>query len=378
MKILSRATIGVVVLLLAGTGLRAQGVEQDILIAEKILETLLYEDRSSGIFIGNSINGEYVENYGVIFSFPTSKFSYIHYGDGGQNIVVTGRASTATTIVEGYPLERREKSKARNSSEEVDVDSISTAFKEKLIAVSKTFITDYGKLMGGLKDNERIMISERARANSGWINVYGSGSQSAKNSSKLAIEVKMSDIRAYDTGKISKEQLLGRIEITENDPKELLSPDLELFSSILGRLYGRDLSTSYYATGDPQYERIANMGAVYNFRVYSSIRENANYRMPTINEEKLTKRERDEKVVELYPKFLDGMKKNMVEYGRTITSLDSDEVLIFKIRLTECEDCDIPKSIDLSIKASVLKSFDARKIDLNKAVGSIKLKEYPQ
>jgi hypothetical protein len=89
-----------------------------------------------------------------------------------------------------------------------------------------------------------------------------------------------------------------------------------------------------------------------------------------VNEE-----ERKKTVMELYPKFKEDIKSVLVEYGRTISSLEENEMILLKIKTTKCEGCGIPKSLEVSVKKSVLTQFDQRKISLDEALKAVKTKE---
>ena len=74
-------------------------------------------------------------------------------------------------------------------------------------------------------------------------------------------------------------------------------------------------------------------------------------------------------------KFENDIKNFLIDYGRTIRSIPDGNELILKIRLTRCEECKIPKSIEVSVKMSVLKQYDQQKITKEKALASIVIKK---
>jgi hypothetical protein len=84
---------------------------------------------------------------------------------------------------------------------------------------------------------------------------------------------------------------------------------------------------------------------------------------------------RDKKVTELYPKFEQELKENMLEYGRTLRSLGDEEVLVFNVSLTKCKGCGIPSTVELNVKNSVVKDFGAGKIDKNTALSRFIVKK---
>jgi hypothetical protein len=84
---------------------------------------------------------------------------------------------------------------------------------------------------------------------------------------------------------------------------------------------------------------------------------------------------RNKKVVELLPKFEQELKENILEYGRTLKSLKDEEVLVFNVRLTDCQGCKIPASLEISIKNNALQQFSTGKLDKNTAMGMFSVKK---
>jgi hypothetical protein len=97
--------------------------------------------------------------------------------------------------------------------------------------------------------------------------------------------------------------------------------------------------------------------------------------MPTMGLDDVDQETRDKKVKEVYPKFEQELKDNILEYGRTIKSLKDEEVLVFQVTMTKCVGCGIPSSLELSIKGSVLKDFSAGKADRNAVLNKFTVKK---
>jgi predicted Zn-ribbon and HTH transcriptional regulator len=114
---------------------------------------------------------------------------------------------------------------------------------------------------------------------------------------------------------------------------------------------------------------------VYYLRLYSSHQRGSTYDMPTLKLEKLDQATRDKKVKELYPIFEKELKEYIVEYGRTIKSLQDDEQLILNVRLTRCTDCGIPSTLEAIVKAGVLKDYASGKLSREAAMGKIVIKK---
>ena len=105
--------------------------------------------------------------------------------------------------------------------------------------------------------------------------------------------------------------------------------------------------------------------------------EGKKLRMPTLKLQDLDQATRDKKVTELYPGFEKELKLNIIEYGRTIKSLAADEMMVFNVRLTKCEGCGIPSTVELSVKNSTLKEFAEGKITKDAAAALINVKKGP-
>lgn len=171
---------------------------------------------------------------------------------------------------------------------------------------------------------------------------------------------------------MSRQQLIGKIKITNTESTDEIKTDLELFSSILSRLYRQDLSKTYFASGDIYYEQLVDYGAVYYMVVYSSNRSDGDrHSMPTLEMSSLSQEERNQKVIELYPQFEKSIKDDLVEYGKTIRSLKPEEMLVLNVKLTACKGCGIPSTVELSVKMSVLQDYASGKISKESAVSSV-------
>ena len=115
---------------------------------------------------------------------------------------------------------------------------------------------------------------------------------------------------------------------------------------------------------------------VYYLQMYSGVEiDYQRYAMPTLGLEDIDLATRNKKVAELYPAFEKEMKENILDYGRTLKSLKDNEQLIFQIKLTRCTGCGIPTTLECTIKGSVLKEFNAGKLDKNAALSKITVKK---
>lgn len=260
----------------------------------------------------------------------------------------------------------------------VNTDSINAINNAKVINAAKTFIADYGDMLSQLAPNERIVVTNKSsNENRFWIN-----GQQAKRS-LLSVEATKSDLIQFRQGTITRDQLLAKMKVVNTTTSEKAEPDMELLVSIFNRLYREDLSRTYYIQGGTYYERLTDFGAILHMQVVSSTANGGYYTnakdlrltMPTQGLTDLTQEERDKKVKELYPVFESELKENILDYGRTLKSLKDNEQLIVDVILTKCTGCGIPASLEVSVKASVLRDYSAGKLDKSAAVSKIEVKK---
>jgi hypothetical protein len=207
-----------------------------------------------------------------------------------------------------------------------------------------------------------------------WIGRYFDAPQRTH----LSIEAVKSDLTQLRQGKITRDQALAKIKVVNTETVSEVEPDLELFSSIIGRLYSQDLSKTFFIGDQVYFERLKDFGAIYYMQVYSGIERgdfSNRYVMPTLGLDDVDLETKDKKVKELYPKFEKELKENMLEYGRTIKSLKDEELLVIQVTITRCKGCNIPSTLELTVKGSVLKEFNAGKVDQSTAMTKINVKK---
>lgn len=405
-------------------------MERDIEVAENILNTLLRQQSERRYFFPMEVEGKYMPGYGVTFRLPGEMmgvwgalapldpivvqypaagrtYSYSFSTDEEELEDVADRLSELEAEAreleeELRKADREAKREMENRQRELEVeqrklesemrefqgraraevfrgqarggrtnrDSLSQIMTKKLAEVAKEFLVDYGDLIGQLNPEERIVITNRGDAGDVWI-----GFDQPKRS-YLVVEALRGDISQYKQGKLSREQMLAKIKVVNTTTSDKKEPDLELFSSILERLYREDLSKTYFTTNDIFFERLTDFGVVYYMSVYSAHdRGNRRFDMPTVNLENLTQEERDQKVKELYPMFEKGIKEDILEYGRTLKSLKDNETLSLHVKMTRCKQCGLPATLEYSVKADVLRDYSSGKITKEAALAKVTVKK---
>jgi hypothetical protein len=389
---------------------------RDIAVAENVLSTLIKQEFSKRNFFPVEVSGSYRSGYGVTFTIPTDRLSPMIWGGSNDVIIYDGAPgsysySFSTTPDTPEPAEvkvlgreaeeidakqrekdakvaktradkemeqaRKEKennvSRARLSKERLQGsrDSLYAATNAKVILAAKNFLADYGDMLSQLKPEEKIIITNRGdNHNFGWY-----WNQSEKRTI-LLVEAQKGDLTSFRQGKITRDQLLAKIKVTNTESSGKREPDLEVLSSAFDRLYNRDLSTTYYIESNTYYEKLSDFGAILYLRVVSSTQTHSGLlTMPTINLTEIDQETRDKKVKELYPLFEKELKENILEYGSLVRSLKDNEQLVLNVKLTKCKGCGIPADIEVSVPYSVLKDYSSGKVDKNSALGKMTVKK---
>jgi hypothetical protein len=377
--------IGAVLITMQVLAQKDERMNRDLEVAENILETLIKQKLEKRNFFPVEINSDYRAGYGVTFRLPYNLSGPFAWGFGAQDVAVTNggnyqyfveplnQVDLARVFDErGRVVTENLQGKVRSTSREVNADSIQKATTEKLLEACKEFVADYGDLISQLQPTEKIIITNRGDGNNNWHAVFPEN----QKPSYLSIETTKGDVTQLKQGKVSREQFMKNLKVVNSQMDNELQPDLELLTSIFNRLYQRDLSKTFFTDENIYYERLKDYGVIYYMNVFSS--NQANYDrwvMPTQGLNNLSQEERDKKVKELYPTFERDIKADILEYGRTLKSLKSEEHLVFNIALTKCKGCEIPATLELVVKASVLNDYAAGKISKDAALAKIEVKK---
>ncbi len=371
-------------------------MKRDLAVTENVLSTLLEESSDTKVLVGfrsRNVESEYIKDYGVIFTIG---------GGYGRGLALAPKAFTVkpnelrfapnssgeAVIINGYRSKDDKKGDQMpepvdEAEEEKTMEEIQAEAKANFIKASKDFLADYAQLINQLKAEDRIMI--RMTSGSSWglslgsnyaVNIVGDKfpeiySQDETNE-EVMVEATVKDIMAHQKGQISRDAFMQKIKVSEVERSFEKKADLEIVATMFHRLYQRDLSDTYYTLSNIRYSTVSGVGVVFKMRVYSSYESDRVFYIPSTGDKGLNLEERNEKIQELLPKFEKSFKENLVNYGRSVKSLEDNELLIFDVQLTQCKDCeDFPKGLKFSIKKSALDDFNNGKISESQAIGQV-------
>ena len=364
-------------------------MQRDIAVAENVLGTLIRQQfEKQKMFFPLEIKSNYQPGYGITFYIPTdyttpivfalpSDDNFVWERTPGQRVYINnGNNENRDNDVEPRAPEKKgtlSLQDKKNAKAKLDMDSIQDSYNTKVIEAAKTFLLDYGDMITQLSPTERIIVSNQGDRPRVWVNKYFD----APNRTHISVEVLKADLTQYKQNKITREHALSKIKVINTESVDEVEPDLELLSSIFTRLYRPDLSKTFFTQDNVYFERLKDYGVVYYMQAFSGqeIGYTKRYVMPTVGLDDVDQATRDKTVKELYPKFEQDLKDNILEYGRTLKSLKDEEVLVFQVRLTRCVGCGIPATLEYIIKSSVLKDFNSNKINKATALGKFEVKK---
>lgn len=328
-------------------------MDKDLEVAENILSTLMKQSSSDQFMVlgrGREAEGQYLPNYGVVFSVSANQFKMFSYSKKDDHDEMETTLEIAGDSDDGKPT-------------------------EYMIQTFKDFLADYGGMIRQLKPTDKILIKTESRNNRSGVVVFA-GQKKVKVSNGISAEVSKADLEAYEKGGINRDQLLEKILVNENANDAAKEPQLEVFSSMLERLYEIDLTETYYMANTPDYDRMEKFGVTYYLKFYSStVHDDDDYSLPTISKKHVSKAERNKIVEEMYPEFLKSFKQNILDYGHILKNIDPSEMLVFHVKLTSCEGCDMPAVIDVSLKKSVIEDYRNGKLSFDQANTMIEVKD---
>lgn len=402
----------------AGNQIDEKKMARDLEIAKNILATLI-KTSSGSFFGGQSIEASYINGYGVVFTIP-EHLVYFSVGSEQHIIEIPDVPSVSappypdfnfqfdfqfddSISEEAHEQARMEVEKAREEMErakvqvrknkeeiKVMVDKIREEHKlqnERLPRndinwedVIITFMTDYADLIGQLQPEDKIVINQKVPFGSDvivWRGTSGSSERIEPKSSGISAEVIRKDVADYKSGKINRDEFVTRIKIMKTEPQKKV-PDLEMFSGIIEKYYGYDLSETFYMEGKTRYELLDGYGAVFHLKASSPNQFGSRIRFYTPGERRVVvggsekSKETDEN---LYPEFKEDIQSFLLDYGRTIRSLQDDEKILLEIKLQACKDCKVPVALEVSTSISTLRQYDVQKLSKQKALAMIEVKE---
>lgn len=384
-----------------------QKMEKDLEVAQTVLNSLVNTNKS--MYWNNNSRDkqtQYIEGYGVILSLPKNNaFGFAFAPEMPPMPDISNAIAKSFEVIEDIQIDiddeeleaearaELEKERAERRKElalrqaelekraavaieraQFKIQQMDSMREEKVAENTENvidFLLDYGHLISQLKDSDKILVMEKGQD----LRFYrDAGRVERLKTNRLSVEANIKDIRAFQAGKIDREEARSRIVVNKEKEVKPLAKDLTLFQTIIKRLYARDLSDTYYINGGMPHEQIEGLGVIFYMNMVSSIQSGSEgWDVPTQEKKNLSQEERDQLIKSLYPKFEEDLKSNIIEYAQNVSSLADGEQMIFKVSITKCEACGIPETLELQLKSKTLKDLKSGKINENQAKRELKL-----
>ncbi len=395
-KILIMGMIMIGTMVLGQSKVDEARMQRDMEVAENILGTLIKQQYGKHQFFPMEVQGSYLPGYGVTFRVPSEMFGNMFFMQGGDEVwnmgapeppmppngpgTVSYSYSTNENITRDRSdsdyIKSKKGNKTKHSSKrKVTTDSVQNSYQEKILEAAKNFVADYGDLLTQLQPKEKIIVTNKSEGPNFQL-VWAGSFGKAPGQNLITVEGTKEDVNQFRQGKITRDLLMKKLVVVNSEVSNELQPDLELLSSILNRLYSRDLSKTFFTDETIYYERLKDFGAIYHMQVFASNQTDEDlFDMPTARLQDVNTETRDKKVKEFYPEFEKSIKEDLLEYGRTVKSLKDEETLTVEINLTRCPHCGIPSTLELSIKNAILKDYSSGKISKEAALSKVLVKK---
>lgn len=333
-----------------------------------------------------SIKGFYLPGYGVIFLIPGQRNSL-------PISIEVSRKSDDNSDSEDRSVAFYYSTDDAEQDRKVDAESVTRRMKE--------FLMDYASTIGQLKDNEKVMLVYGANKSPySELSFYTLTGDRKKQDQEqplpvVSAYVKKSDLNAFKRGSLSAGDLEKRITVTEEEGKEYL--DLKVMKNIFETALKEVPQKSFRLSGDINYLRLDGFGVMYNLKVRfadrhllsgnvffdrSSFQAN-NVRITekvidSLKEERTKDEAAHNKEVEAaYKQLKDNLSEYLLDYGRTLSSVQSDEYILASVSVSDTwGSYELPARMDLQIKKSVLENLDRGRISRDEALEQITISEF--
>lgn len=359
----------------------------------------------------NSTDAQYIEGFGILMRTP------LFYWSGSNFISLNGTAWSESGVYirqngEAAPTPSEE---AGKDSERISQDEID----QVKIDLMTYFLQNYGDLASELPKNEKIMLiygsknNRNSRVRATGLTIAGSpratiSSTKDRKPGTITVSISKNDIDRFRSRDLSEDGFKKALSIENlpaNDKKRMsyqilgqiledivseyrISPVLNSKNNIIQGQYNYAVGLAGSSRSDVNYEVLSGYGAVYKLNVKSSLlgfysgkRGQKGSRLiidgkvfDTEDGKKVGSSAHDNIVDSVYQAMVPAVQRAMIEYGRTLRELGSDEWLSVKIEIPACNSCEAPATVEINVPQKVLEAYDTRSISLDTAIGRMDVK----
>ena len=384
----------------AQSNIDANRMERDINIMESVLEemfktswaahgnTVRVHTGETFFGRGRDIQGTYLPGYGVIFTIPGGPPAFVSYSDSEEETFSYHFSYGGSD--EGAKVSR---------------ESITNKIVE--------FLSDYGSTMGQLSGNDKLTVIYRPNSAGPQLAFFTLSKDSEKQRQSLptiSVTASRNDLGAYRAGSIDREELRDRLDISVTEDGEQSPKDLKVMAGILETAFKDDRTKkSFRIAGSVNHLKLDTFGALFSFdarytdsggwnfsgiheslKVFRNELEDARAEVEKEIKEKIDRRdslraarkkeieskraERQEQLRTAYEQFLTELKEYLVDYGRTLNSVDGNQHIMVTVNFST-RSGDIPEQLRLQIRKSRLTAMDRGQLSREEAMAEIEVSE---
>ena len=394
-------------------------MEQDLKMMKKVLAELFRtgnpDTRTLTVRTRNT-DAQYIQGFGIVMHTP------LFYTNGRNTFSISGRTHSNQNILvwpdkdnhntQGQVRVIQGKAKAPKSEEDHD-DSIEydeyddgrmsqEEIDEKKIDLMTYFLMNYGDLAKELPKDEKILLVYGPKGNesNNTISIASvwrdEPEEERKGPGTITVSAEKKDIDRFRRKELSEEDFSDELQISNLHPDNQKRMPFHILGQILQDVVGEHTVRTRWETNNnierrykiatdlgpkPKitYEILAGYGAVYQIQMRSSLLsiyghgKGGKSRVSIERNDQAIERS-DKQVDSTYQKMVPEVQKAMIEYGRTLRDLASDEWLSVKIDIPACENCESPSVVEINVPQKVLEEYDRRSISLDTALGRMEVR----
>lgn len=344
-------------------------MDRDIYILQNIVDDLFSGNRSN--FRSRRSKGIYVPNNGVIFNIAGNGAFGISGYQSWDDLVTIVDGETSTILSKNYTDEELEKLNAEK--------------EKKLEDLSKTFLANYGSLLGELKESEKIQVSvnyslhvKSSTRRNGQLAFVSSSKDINKR--RLVSMVSVKDVKAYESGKLTQDQMMSKIETKSSSIDDSDMMDAKILAGIFDDLFKTTYDGYLTRSGRTSWTYFEGFGVMYDLNLSSrsngfSLRTTTDGEVVYGNNQTVKSEDFYKDIQSKYDEFESAIKSNIVKYGRTLRNLKPNEVVIVNLGLSANKKANLPRTIQFMIPKSSIDAFAKGQKSLEQVKGEITIKK---
>lgn len=384
--------------LVAQNAIDTNRMNRDIRIMENILQEMFKVQSAHGSPMSSRVRGTYLPDFGVIFMIPSEPAS-LFFGIGN-------------------PIENSQNLRfvygGNEETDKVDEKSVESRIVE--------FLRDYGSTIGQLNDSDKVMVIYGTRTNQAdrhlrhlALSYTHKDRKEVKHIPVISVTTQKRDLNAYRSGRISAEELGKSVSVSKAKESDKRQMDMKVMANIFETAFEFTEKNEFLIRGSVNYLKLDNFGALFFFDAFSSSGFAATSLLPysikpadvisvdvapekrngiitvktksgeekTVKADDLEKERKErlnrqkEEIVKNYQTFVANLKEYLVDYGRTLGSVGTNQHILVSVTLSSrFGSNEIPERVDLQIKKSVLEAMDKGSMSRVEAIKQVVVREY--